>query len=526
MATEVKLPQLGQTMEEGTIVSSNVKVGDEIKKGDVLFEIETDKATLEMESPAEGFVKGIVANEGDTLLVGDLMLVVGNKDEEVDMSEYSKESGAGEEQQEPEAEESEGSAKAGAPEFSGQVVKLPQLGQTMEEGTIVSINIKENDEVNKGDVIFEVETDKATLEMESPAEGFVKGIVAEEGDTLLVGDPLLVLGEKDEVLPEGFIETLKKGEQPGAEEETETVEVKEEPVKQPEVKKQPKQPKKASGRIIASPRAKKAAKDLGVDLSAVAGTGPNGRIVEADVKKASEGGAAAKPAAGKKVKLGDVVERTRLQKITGEKMLESKRNIPCFYLNVEADVTDLVEFRSELNKAGDVKVSYNDFIMKALANGLEEFPLMAGQLDGDNIKVADSIGVGLAIGVGDDLVAPIVKGLENKDIKQVAKASREIIEKAKANKLSPDDLSGGSSTVSNLGAFGIDSFIPVVVPGQCSILGVGKITDTCVPSNGGIAIRKIMKMTLAVDHKIANGAYASQFLDHVKKQLQDPKNFE
>jgi len=203
-------------------------------------------------------------------------------------------------------------------------------------------------------------------------------------------------------------------------------------------------------------------------------------------------------------------------------MLKSKREIPCFYLTVRADVTGLVALRTKMNETGDVKVSYNDFIIKAVAKGLEKYPIMTGQLAGDVIKLADAIHVGLAISVPDGLVAPIVKDVNKKNITQIARDAQALIERARSNKLAPADLEGGCITVSNLGALGVDSFIPIVVPGQCSILGIGKITDTCVPQDGNILERKLMNMTLSVDHKVTNGAYAAQFLDFVRKLLENP----
>ena len=403
-------------------------------------------------------------------------------------------------------------------------VRLPQLGQTMEEGTIVNCVLKVGDEVKKGDVIFEIETDKATLEMESPADGFVKHILVEVDETLTVGAPLLVLGDKDEEVPQSFVDSLK-GAAPSVQPEAAPVEqaVTAEP---PKAEPQPAAP---AGRVMASPRAKKLAGELGVDLTALTGTGPGGKITEQDVKEAAASKPAkpAKPtpAAPAEVKLGATVPLNRLQKITAERMLRSKREIPCFYLTVKADVTDLVDLRTKLNQASDVKISYNDFIIKAVATGLEKYPIMTGQLEGQAIKLASSIHIGLAISVPDGLVAPILKDVNKKDVKQIARDSQALVERARSNKLAPTELEGGCITVSNLGAAGIDSFIPIVVPGQCSILGIGRITDTCVPDNGNILVRKLMNMTLSVDHKVANGAYAAQFLDFVRKLLEDTSTF-
>jgi len=521
MAKEVKLPQLGQTMEEGTIVSCLVKLGDEVKKGDVLFEVETDKATLELESPEVGFVKVILAQTGQTLPVGDIILVLGEKDEKIS-GDYEKstpvKSAPAPQSATPEPVVAAAPAPTGSVSSEGlNAVRLPQLGQTMEEGTIVSYLVNVGDQVKKGDVLFEVETDKATLELESPAEGIVKHIIAQTGQTLPVGDAVIVLGEKDAQVSDAYISSLAGAAAAAPATEPATPET---PTSAPQTATAT--PAKATGKVIASPRAKKVAKELSVNLASVNGTGPAGRITEADVKKASASPKAVAPTDGPQ--LGQTVPVSRLQKITAQKMLQSKTEIPCFYLNVKADVTDLVEHRTQLKNNG-TKIAYNDFIIKAVAMGLEKYPIMTGQLDGENIKLANSIGIGLAIAVPDGLVAPIVQHVQNKTALQVAEYSQALVTRARAGKLSPDDLAGGCITVSNLGAFGIDSFIPIVVPGQASILGVGQIADVLVPSDGSIILRKIMNMTLSVDHKVTNGAYAAQFLDYVKKIIEDPTNF-
>ena len=407
-------------------------------------------------------------------------------------------------------------------------IKLPQLGQTMEEGTVVNCLVKVGDEIKKGDVIFEIETDKATLEMESPFGGFVKHILAKVDQTLLVGAPMMILGEKDENVPQSYVDSLL-----GVKSAPGSPAVPAAPTAEP-AKAAP-EPAKPAGKIMASPRAKKLADELGVDLATLKGTGPAGKITEVDIQKAAEA-KSAKPAPAAKAapaptatageaRLGATIALNRLQRITAERMLKSKQEIPCFYLTVKADVTNLVARRAEINATGDVKVSFNDFIIKAVATALEKYPIMTGQLAGNAIKLADAIHVGLAISVPDGLVAPLVKDVNKKSLKQIARDSQALVERARNDKLDLSDLEGGCTTVSNLGAFGIESFIPIVVPGQCTILGVGRITDTCVPDNGNILVRKLMNMTLSVDHKVANGAYAAQFLDFVRTLLEDPKGF-
>jgi pyruvate dehydrogenase E2 component (dihydrolipoamide acetyltransferase) len=414
-------------------------------------------------------------------------------------------------------------------------INLPKMGQTMEEGTVVNCLVKVGDEVKKGQVILEIETDKATLEMESPLNGFVKYLLVRNNQTLPVGAPMMVLGEKDEQVPMSFVEALTGGVglaagtllTPAAQMPTTIT---------PPAAPEPVAPTKPMGKIMISPRAKKMAEEMGVDLATVKGTGPAGKITEADIRSAAEAKPAkaaqppqpARPAimtTAAEAKLGATVPLNRLQRITAERMLKSKREIPCFYLTVRVDMTDLVAARAEMNETSSVKVAFNDFIMKAVATGLEKFPMMTGQLTGDSIKLADAIHVGLAISVPDGLVAPLVKDVNRKDVRQVARDSQALIERTRNDKLDLSDLEGGCITVSNLGAFGIESFIPIVVPGQCSILGLGRITDTCVPDNGNILVRKLMNMTLSVDHKVTNGAYAAQFLDFVKKMLEDPKEF-
>jgi pyruvate dehydrogenase E2 component (dihydrolipoamide acetyltransferase) len=297
-------------------------------------------------------------------------------------------------------------------------------------------------------------------------------------------------------------------------------------VKAPEIAAAP------SDKLFATPRAKMIAQELGINLAAV--TPANAlRIVEADVRRAAQSGKAAAPAATMaasaipvvvpKYQLGQKVKVNRLQKIVAEKMLWSKQNIPCFYLNIRPDVTAMVALRAKLNKTAAVKVSFNDFIIRAVTIGLKHYPILTGQLAGDHIQLAATLDIGLAISTDDGLVAPIVKDCGKKNLNDVAAYCKGLIDRTRTNKLSLDDLQGGCITVSNLGGFGIDSFIPIVVPGQTSILGVGAITDEVIPSDGNLLVRKKMAMTLSVDHKVVNGAEAAQFLDFVKKHLEHPE---
>jgi pyruvate dehydrogenase E2 component (dihydrolipoamide acetyltransferase) len=539
MARDVKLPKLGQTMEEGTIVNTLVKVGDTVKKGDVLFEVETDKATLEVESPADGFVRLILTANGQTIPVNTPILVLGEANEAIDPAWLASLTSG---QAVPAAATTASPATASpVPTVSSaptafdastlsptvKVVRLPKLGQTMEEGTIVNTLAKAGDTVKKGDVLFEVETDKATLEVESPADGQVKAVLIETGQTVPVNEPLMVMAAPGEELPAGLIDSLvHSGTAPA-----ETV-----PAHVPVVTAAPAPAAPAAKpaapavpeKIFATPRAKMIAKELGINLKNV--TPANAlRIVEADVRRAAVGGVKAAPAAAKpaglapKYALGQKIPLNRLQKIVAEKMVWSKQNIPCFYLNVRVDATALTALRTKLNKSGEVKLSFNDFIIKALAIGIQHYPILTGQLAGDHIQLSSQIDIGLAISTDDGLVAPIIKNCGAMDLYAISRYGQGLIERTRSNKLSLDDLSGGCTTVSNLGGFGIDSFIPIVVPGQATILGVGAIQEMVVPMDGNLMVRKMMNMTLSVDHKVINGAEAAQFLDFVKKQLEHPE---
>jgi pyruvate dehydrogenase E2 component (dihydrolipoamide acetyltransferase) len=376
-------------------------------------------------------------------------------------------------------------------------------------------------------VLFEVETDKATLEVESPADGQVKAVLIETGQTVPVNEPLMVMAAPGEELPAGLIDSLvHSGTAPA-----ETV-----PAHVPVVTAAPAPAAPAAKpaapavpeKIFATPRAKMIAKELGINLKNV--TPANAlRIVEADVRRAAVGGVKAAPAAAKpagrapKYALGQKIPLNRLQKIVAEKMVWSKQNIPCFYLNVRVDATALTALRTKLNKSGEVKLSFNDFIIKALAIGIQHYPILTGQLAGDHIQLSSQIDIGLAISTDDGLVAPIIKNCGAMDLYAISRYGQGLIERTRSNKLSLDDLSGGCTTVSNLGGFGIDSFIPIVVPGQATILGVGAIQEMVVPMDGNLMVRKMMNMTLSVDHKVINGAEAAQFLDFVKKQLEHPE---
>jgi len=358
-------------------------------------------------------------------------------------------------------------------------VRLPKLGKTMKDGTVVSLLVTEGDEVKKGDVIFEVETDKATLEIESADDGFVKRVLVRENEKIAVNSTMAVLGPENEDVCEKLVKEL----------ELEKAEL-----------------TKALESGFVDPEAGAAVKSSHL-LDSLKDKSGSGSIGEYSITP------------------GTTIEVSRLQRLVGRRMLQSKREIPCFYLTAKADVTDVCGLEEEMNAGGGAEVSIDDFVVAAMAKGLKKYPVMTGQLEGDKIFLAEQIGVSLAMDVEDGAVAVVIKNVDAKTVKEIAEARGDLGAKASEKKLTLDDLEGGCMTLSNLGAFGVETFIPIVIPGQCSILGVGRVNDECVPVGGEVAIRKSVKMTISVDHRIANGADAAQFLDFIKKMLESVDNF-
>jgi pyruvate dehydrogenase E2 component (dihydrolipoamide acetyltransferase) len=338
---------------------------------------------------------------------------------------------------------------------------MPKLGQTMTEGTVVKTPAKPGDNVRPGDVLFEVETDKATFEVESPAEGCVKRILVQNGQTLPVNATMLILSQKDEAVddtaPAGAAVSQSIANVPGAE-------------------------------VISAP-------------SAVAAV-------------------TAEPARHLN---GSVIPVSPHHRRMAEKLLWSKQNIPCFYLNIRADVTTLLALLDTLNVSAAIAVSLDDFLLRALAVSMRHYPIMTGQLDGDTIRLADTLDIGLAVETEDGMVVALVRDCGDKSVYDLAACRGRLIEHARAGTPSPDEQQGGCITVSNLSASGVELFIPIVIPGQTSILGIGAIVDTIVPSGGDMPVRRLINLTLSVDHKVVNGAEAAQFLDYVKKHLEHPE---
>ncbi|HUU91833.1 MAG TPA: dihydrolipoamide acetyltransferase family protein [Phycisphaerae bacterium] len=434
-----------------------------------------------------------------------------------------------------------------------QRVTLPALGETVDTSTIERWLKKEGDAVKSGDILCEITTDKATLEVESYYTGTLLKIVAAEGNELPVGALIAVVGDPGEAIPEEILTEAAPAAGAAA-----PAAAAPEPTVSAAVSSAA-APPAPRGRLVASPRARRTARELGIALDRVQGTGPGGRIVEADVVAVAGAATAVKasPVArklaerqgvdlaavrgtgpgGKVVKAdvlaaaqapavapGTVIPLTAMRRIVAERMLHSKQTIPCYYLQMDADMTDLAELRSKLNAgAPDGKVSFNDFIIKAAALALKAFPQVNSRWVEGGIERRGAAHVGLAVGLDEGLIVPVVRNADTKTLRDIACETTDFAQRARSKRLLPDEYQDGCLTVSNLGMFGIRNFIPVVNPGESAILGLGVIQDRAVCRQGGIHVRKMMSMTLSVDHRLVDGAVGAQFLEMIRDLLEAPQ---
>jgi len=392
---------------------------------------------------------------------------------------------------------------------------MPKLGQTMEKGTIVEWLKKEGDRVEKGEPILVIETDKATLEVEARGSGILRKILAREGEVVPVTKVIGYIAEEGEPLPE----TVAPAPTP--------------PTPKSEATSMEKP--KATMRIKASPLAKKIAKEKGVDLTQVTGTGPGGRITKEDVLRYLASKPVVAPAhpplptpTTKPAEEFKVIPITSMRKAIARKMAYSKTNIPHFYISTEVDMTEAVKMRQSLiptieAKTG-VRLSITHMLIRAVAMALKEFPQINAVYDEDNIKLLRDINIGIAVGLEDGLIVPVLKNADKMDLVQIASEASRLINSAREKKLREDEFVGGTFTISNLGALDVDSFIAIINPPETAILAVGKIKDKPVAVENRIEIRKMMTMTLSADHRVIDGVLAAKFLQRIKAILEAPYN--
>ncbi|MCG2616468.1 pyruvate dehydrogenase complex dihydrolipoamide acetyltransferase [Terrimonas sp. NA20] len=540
MAEEILMPRLSDTMTEGVIAAWHKKVGDTVKKGDLLAEVETDKATMELESYKDGTLLHIGTEKGGKLQVNDLLAIIGNAGEDISALVKGGGSAASAPKQEtsPSKEESKPAPAENKPASGGnsldvskmeEVVLMPRLSDTMTEGVIAGWNKNVGDTVKKGDVLAEIETDKATMELESYKNGKLLYQGAKKGEKIAVNELLCIIGEEGKVDVDAIVAAVKGGgaPAPAAEKKEEAAQ----PAASDSSNSSASSASSSDGRVKASPLAKKLAADKGIDISKVNGSGDGGRIVRSDIDNykpaasapaaTATGKAAPAATAGGTVSF-DEVPVSQMRKVIAKRLAESKFTAPHFYVTVAIDMDAAVASRAKLNEVSKVKISFNDLVLKACAIALKQHPAVNSSWLGDKIRINHHVNIGVAVAVEDGLLVPVVRFADTKSLSQISGEVREFAQKAKDKKLQPSDWEGNTFTISNLGMFGVEEFTAIINPPDACILAVGGISQVPVVKNGNIVVGNVMKVTLSSDHRVVDGASAAAFLQTLKGLLEEP----
>jgi len=439
-------------------------------------------------------------------------------------------------------------------------IQMPKLSDTMTEGTLVAWKKKKGDNVSAGEVLAEIETDKATMEWESPEDGTLAEIYVEEGGKVNVGDKIAFIGGEGEEAPKE--EEKGKEEKPEVEEEKEEekpdeVKAKEkepkrqEPKKEPEKKREPKKEKKEKpveagvppaptqptrlpsqpeeARVKASPVARRIAAEFGVDLASIKGTGPDGRVTETDVRAAAKSKIGARQPSGPAIKAGESarIQLSGMRKIIAQRLVESLGPIPHFYLNIEIDAGPLIEAREELKSAGEgadaAKITVNDFVLTAAVQAAVKVPRVNASFDGDAIVQYADIDLGVAVAIEDGLLTPVIRAAQNKSLREISVLVKDLAHRARNKRMKPEEFQGGTFTVSNLGGMGIDSFSAVINPPQGFILAIGRIAKLPVVDDcDQIVVGHRMSITMSCDHRVIDGALGAEYLKELRHLIENP----
>jgi pyruvate dehydrogenase E2 component (dihydrolipoamide acetyltransferase) len=546
MAEIVRMPKMSDTMTEGVVAKWHKKVGDSIKSGELMAEIETDKATMDYESFNTGTVLYLGVEEGKAVEVNDVLAIVGNPGEDYKslLEGAGKAEGKPPESKGSEAKTSESKSDAAAKPASAEtatatavdtsgikaeIVLMPKMSDTMNEGVVAAWHKKVGDSVKTNELLAEIETDKATMEYESYNAGTLLYIGGEAGKAIPVNGVLAIIGEKDA----DWKTLLKAHESKSSGAEPATGSAKQEPEKETKESK-PAETEAAhgsNGRIKASPLAKKLAKDKGYDLTKISGSGENGRITKVDVENYKPAAEAAPVKDGKpSVTLPKVVGEesfeevavSQMRKTIARRLSESKFTAPHFYLTMEINMDKAIEARKSINEVSPVKISFNDMVIKAVAAALRQHPDVNVSYLGDKMRKNHHIHVGVAVAVKDGLLVPVIRFADNKSLSHIAVEVKDLAQKAHDKKLQPSDWEGSTFTVSNLGMFGIEEFTAIINTPDACIMAVGGIKETAIVKNGQLVPGNVMKVTLSCDHRAVDGAVGAAFLKTFKGLLEDP----
>ncbi len=547
MAEAILMPRLSDTMTEGVIASWHKQVGDTVKKGDLLAEIETDKATMELESYQEGVLLHIGTAKGGKLQVNDLLAILGKAGEDVTnlVAEHSGPAAA------PAIEISSVDAPAAAPVAATnapaaldltsmeEVVLMPRLSDTMTEGVIAGWQKQVGDAVKKGEVLADIETDKATMELESYKDGILLYQGAKAGEKIMVNDLLCIIGKEGMDIA-SIVAASKAGVSVPAVAAAPATNTQAVPIAiAPAVNSAPVAAAPVvvnEGRIFASPLAKKIASEKGIDLKYVKGTGDNGRITKSDIDAytpaaittavpattATSVATFSAPAAPAGVVSFEDVPVSQMRKVIARRLGESLFTAPHFYLTMSIDMDAAVAARGKINEVAKTKISFNDMVLKATALSLKQHPKVNSSWLGDSIRYNHHVNIGVAVAVEDGLLVPVVRFADGKSLSQIGAEVKDFAQKAKDKKLQPADWEGSTFTISNLGMFGIETFTAIINPPDACILAVGGIAQVPVVKNGQVVPGNVMKVTLSCDHRVVDGATGSAFLQTLKSLLEEP----
>lgn len=525
MAEIITMPRLSDTMTEGKVAKWHKKVGDAVKEGDILAEIETDKAVQDFEAELNGVLLYAGVEEGGTAPVDSILAIIGKQGE--DISGLIGGSTSSDKKAEIVEEKSEIQEVSNVEIPAGvEVINVPRLSDTMTEGKVAKWNFKVGDSIKEGDIIAEIETDKATQDFESEFKGTLLYVGVEEGGSAPVDSILAIIGAEGTdvsaiVSGGGKVAKTNASEQVKAETKTET-------------------PKAETStntttntdRIAISPLAKKIAKDKGIDLSQVQGTGENGRIVKRDIENftptasASQVTTSVSPATQVALNFvaGETTEtpNSQMRTVIAKRLSESKFSAPHYYLMVEINMDNAIKARKEINSIPDTKISFNDMVIKATAMALRKHPQVNSTWAGDKVIHHGNINIGVAVAVPDGLVVPVLKNTDYMNYNQISAGVKDMASRAKTKALKANEMEGSTFSISNLGMFGIETFTSIINQPNSAILSVGAIIEKPIVKDGQIVVGNTMKLSLACDHRVIDGATGAAFLQTLRTYLEQP----
>ncbi len=534
MAKVITMPRLSDTMTEGTVASWLKKVGDKVSEGDILAEIETDKATMEFESFNSGTLLYIGIKEGESAACDSLLAIIGKEGE--DISDLINSTPAKVETSTPEVAVSEPTESVAQPKTTLPkgvvVVTMPRLSDTMTDGTVATWLKKVGDKVAEGDILAEIETDKATMEFESFNAGTLLYIGIPEGGTAPCDSLLAIIGPTGTDIA-GIAENFKVS---GSATPVEAVK---EAVSETTSTSEQAPASSTNERVFVSPLARKIAEEKGINLSQVNGSGENGRIIKSDVENFVPGSSAAlaqpsvsvpaeaAPVAPRPVvpvgeKMTEEIKNSQMRKIIAKRLAESLFTAPHYNLVIEVSMDEAMKSRAIINSVPDTKVSFNDMVIKASALALKKHPKINSQWREDSILINYHVNIGVAVAVEDGLVVPVLPFTDAMSLSQIGENVRDLAGRAKGKKLLPSEMEGSTFTISNLGMFGITEFNSIINQPNSAILSVGAIVEKPVVKNGQIVVGNTMMLSLACDHRTIDGATGAQFLQTLKQYIENP----